>query len=83
MNDIERAKEYLKGCQLYRCGTVGNISAIDTAISALEKQIPKKPINDRSENESTTRCGCCNAQLVAKFKHCPRCGRRMDWSVEE
>jgi len=55
--------------------------AAKTAITALEKQIPKKPTdnghcpecfsdNDCPYNEEKVRC-------------CPSCGQKLDWSDEE
>ena len=54
--------------------------AIDTAIEALEKQIPKKPV--------TTLDGCkaCSCGLVLQdgnkrrcFYYCDRCGQMIEW----
>lgn len=66
--------------------------AIQTAILALEKQVPKKPI---VENLGTNYsfwylCPQCNRKLInnidgswvagMKYKHCPDCGQKIDWS---
>ena len=56
--------------------------AIDIAIQALEKQIPKKVISD----EAFGRCPVCgyifNSELVNEYniKYCPDCGQALDWS---
>lgn len=53
--------------------------AIDTAIEALEKQIPKKPIT------TTDGCKACSCGLVLQednkrrcFYYCDRCGQKID-----
>lgn len=53
--------------------------AIDMAIEALEKQIPKKP--------SKLNCPHCDFDGIDNswwvFPHCPKCGRAIDWSDED
>ena len=55
--------------------------AIDTAIEALEKQIPKKP----NKTKSTDDYGYCpNCKTIiddySDFKFCSTCGQAIDWS---
>lgn len=55
------------------------IEALDMAIAALEKQIPKKPVK-----LNCPRCrfnGIDNSWWV--FTYCPECGQAIDWSEEE
>ena len=47
----------------------------ETAISALEKQIPKKPRKTRTEIV----CPTC-ATLVGSSPYCRYCGQKLDWS---
>ena len=60
--------------------------AFETAIEALEKQIPKKPIYT---NEGTvTRCPICKAIHFhclpsIEVDYCSRCGQAIDWSEED
>ena len=60
--------------------------AFETAIEALEKQIPKKPIYT---NEGTvTRCPICKAIHIrcmssVEVDYCERCGQAIDWSEED
>ena len=51
---------------------------IYTAISALEKQIPKKPRKTRTEIV----CPTC-ATLVGSSPYCRYCGQKLDWSDTE
>lgn len=53
--------------------------AFETAIEALEKQVPKKPVE-----LNCPRCrfnGIDNSWWV--FKFCPECGQAIDWSEED
>ena len=64
------------------------------AISALEKQIEKPPVQVEDEDELCVRyeCPACGLFLVQRqkneklrFMHWPRfcnCGQRLDWSAE-
>ena len=59
--------------------------AFEEAIMALEKQIPKKPVDD-PEN-GWFECPNCGATLLYyfhlfKIDYCDECGQRLDWSEE-
>ena len=54
------------------------ITALDVARIALEKQIPKKPIDRCMYKE----CPTCGNVEIGFCKHCPDCGQRLDWSDE-
>lgn len=68
--------------------------SLDIAISALEKQIPKKPIQANyivkvngvdtllDENESTKCPSCTYKDIEVKHgqKYCHICGQALDWS---
>ena len=71
-------------------------NAIDMAIAALEKQIPKKPYIQQVEidcyEHDCMECPSCDSFLGyatdCKEEHyqdnyCPHCGQRIDWKVEE
>ena len=54
----------------------------DIAISALEKQIPKKPIE---KSPWVYHCPICDSQdiedaFIKKFNFCLDCGQALDWS---
>lgn len=55
----------------------------ELAIEALEKQIPKKPVDYEEcgvERYKTGRCSCCGEFVIQHYKHCPKCGQIIDWS---
>ena len=108
MNDIERAIEVLKmdndlmefdpntgeerpiesQNELNQCAYKANL----LAISALEKQIPKKPRAKHYEDEREPAyikykcpngCGSRYRLLDNVEKYCMNCGQAIDWSVEE
>ena len=68
--------------------------SLDIAISAIEKQIPKKP-KKKEENQYSTYydCPCCGGYLMSKidgelccgqeYEYCYRCGQALDWSDTE
>ena len=53
--------------------------------SALEKQIPKKPIEKEFvEDVSLNYCPCCNVRFIGwGMKFCGECGQALDWSDTE
>ena len=59
--------------------------AIDVAINALEKQIPKKPIIETNRYTTLFICPSCGRKQGIKYKqyHCIECGQKLDWSEEE
>lgn len=75
--------------------TEDDYKANETAIQALEKQIPKKPIfnHNLSDTLSVFHCECGNAIKVSHDigimnnnnapNYCSKCGCRLDWSDEE
>lgn len=52
--------------------------AFEVAIEALEKQIPKKPVEVRNEIV----CPTCKT-LVGSSPYCRYCGQALDWGSEE
>ena len=66
--------------------------ALETAISALEKQIPKKPTYEEIGNvygaikRTCAKCGdvCLISEDAKPFEHyCRYCGQKIDWSDTE
>ena len=83
MNDIEKAIETLKDMRGYfndRSHRQYSMPAIDTAISALEKQTAKKPVKDK---EYTLCTNCKKVEIDWLDNYCHGCGQRLDWSVGE
>lgn len=70
------------------------IGVFNLATKALEKQIPKKPINKTKCDNTTAKlykncnivvCPLCNGRLKlkSKGKHCDKCGQALDWSGDK
>lgn len=56
--------------------------AIDTAIEALEKQIPKKPISLGEDiDRDIGQCPNCKEIIdtYEDYKYCSECGQAIDW----
>lgn len=65
--------------------------SLDIAISAIEKQIPKKPIN---VEKHYYKCPCCKQDLgisdddifiyeIPTSMYCSNCGQSLDWSYDK
>lgn len=55
------------------------------AISALEKQIPIKPIDDTKPRDFFINiyCSVCKEPVTKRFKYCRNCGQALDWRDDE
>ena len=68
------------------------LDAIGTAVSALEKQIPKKPTYDGyvfvsggtfvRDEWICPNCGSRYELEYGDYEYCPNCGQTIDWSVD-
>lgn len=59
--------------------TENYLDALDHAIKAIEKQIPKKPKDD-----GWIYCSVCGRDiLMDRFRYCPDCGHAIDWRDTE
>lgn len=77
---------------LHRKKANGQKEVMQVTIDALEKQIPKKPI-DKSNNPKDWHimsCPCCGRVFwnSGEFMHyepkwCEKCGQKIDWSRED
>lgn len=58
------------------------IAAYQMALSALEKQIPKKVnISLKGTTGWNTKCHCPNCHsFISNGKYCSECGQALDWS---
>ena len=75
-NKIHFAKEFPRAIKI--------TEALDMAIEALEKQIPKKPVweclgDSLSNADIITMCPCCYKSIEEGEHHC-ECGQAIDWS---
>lgn len=78
IEELKYSIEPNQGFMECRTGTISE-ETIKLAIEALEKQIPKKPIE-----LNCPRCrfnGIDNSWWV--FTYCPECGQAIDWSDED
>ena len=67
--------------------------ALETAIEALKKQIPRKPIDVCTPVVTWGLCPICKGELnklgnqpnrvFENTKYCPDCGQALDWGEEE
>lgn len=59
--------------------------AIDIAIKALEKQIPKKPTNKHKILDVIGFCPSCKIRVYYSDQthYCPKCGQKLDWEGGE
>ena len=67
-----------------------SLPALDLAIQALEKQIPKKPYLDKSDERILYKCSNCKRIRITKWddslrsgietEFCPHCGQKFNWS---
>lgn len=82
-NDVAYEKQCHKDCDncklCYAKGTVGeHREALNIAIKALEKQIPKKVIKWANGTEHCPTCDCDNSCIG--YGVCIDCGQKLDWS---
>ena len=88
---IEEAKnqleELMQDRKSFICGGddeiyKADIEALQTAMQALEKQIPRKPIEKSPWVYHCPRCDSRTIEdaFIKKFKFCPDCGQALDWS---
>lgn len=79
---VEYFRDMVESCgayELFPCFK-DDMEMTKIALSALEKQIPKKPIRTDWIN-----CPSCNwgIALMKGTHHCPKCGQALDWSETE
>ena len=56
-------------------------ASVNLAISALEKQMARSPVN-RCATFLIAECPRCNGTVSFHHKHCHWCGQNLDWEVE-
>ena len=53
-----------------------------TIMDALNKQMPKKPI-DLAKSELYGRCAVCGKVVHVGERYCDQCGQKLDWGEED
>lgn len=76
---IKRAIAVLEVNKLISSSQTEFCESADLAIQALEKQIPKKPIDRCMFKE----CPDCHEIEIQYCNYCPTCGQKLDWSDED
>ena len=54
--------------------------AVEIAVEAMERQIPKKP---KMPLDAYWVCATCGSKVEHPFEHCRRCGQAIDWTEDE
>jgi hypothetical protein len=75
----QEAKELVEQCGLNIEGNK-HAECEKIVISALEKQIPRKPVPTPQPCKSRFACSICDKRIYSKQKFCDRCGQALDWS---
>ena len=57
--------------------------ALDMAIEALEKQVPKKVAADIYDDGGVSHICLCGAEVEENQAYCDVCGQALDWSGED
>ena len=75
----EEATEHLKKLRSFHNGSYG--AAVKMAITAIDKQIPKTPLDIRAcPNEAKfANCPVCRQVVDEWSPYCDQCGQAIDW----
>ena len=81
-----KTQEAIKEIKSYADNSWGGLNeAFEMAINALEKQVPKRPIEDGYYDEPAV-CPNCGGNVINQcdndyqFQCCHYCGQKLDWS---
>lgn len=76
---IKQFKERL-GIPDYKTQIPEYYEAMELAVKALEKQIPKKP-KEHCDNKKLHYCPCCGSYFggTTGWERCWKCGQKLDW----
>ncbi len=88
---IARIQDHNRVHQQKEHGAFYITEALNMAVDALEKQIPKKPIkccplNDQNEmldENEYYKCPACGLKFRKTYEYCHYCGQRLDWENED
>ena len=82
MTADEAIKQFEERLQIpdYKTQITEYYEAMELAIEALEKQIPKKP-KEHCDNKELHYCPCCGFCFggTVGWERCYRCGQKLDW----
>lgn len=73
----QEAIEIIKYASAFNSDNSPLMKALDMAMNALEKQIPKKPIKHIAEQD-WYECTACGAYDVYEQGYCDECGQKLD-----
>lgn len=91
MNNAEAIKGLLN-VKMQMCEETPFTKAVDLAVMALERQIPKKPLirygnavlgTLPNESFKIEECPCCKEYLDEETSYCQNCGQKIDWGENE
>ena len=86
-----KATILLEYCAADSCGDCDNC-VLGKAIEALEKQIPKKPVLEKTKGIvgiDMWHCPVCDGEIISDWNrdianpYCHLCGQRLNWSDED
>ena len=80
MTADEAIKQFEERLQIpdYKTQIPEYYEAMELAVEALEKQVPKKPPYDEY-HRAGYRCPNCNNTNPWGYNYCKHCGQRLDW----
>ena len=80
LKELSDRKKMADQCDQASASDIRLYYALDTAIAALKKQIPKKPYQDNENGvHEKDYCPTCHRSLFPYDHHC-RCGQAIDWT---
>lgn len=77
---IAKIQDHIRVHQQKEHGAFYITEALNLAVEALEKQVPKKAI-PCSPNSTWTKCPVCGATDIDEY--CGKCGQRLDWGTSD
>ena len=92
MTEQEALKDIIESGIELGAGDYVDVEALKVAVVALEKQIPKKPIKLKANEDikigagtwkaGTTvyKCPRCDSFISRSSNYCDKCGQALDWS---
>ncbi len=59
------------------------LGTLEEVVEAVEKQHPEEPMRDYVYKHPTRWCKKCKRIVIRRWKYCPICGQKLNWSEEE